>query len=88
MRVRRVRINEKGHFIQEAQNIFFLADYRQDEWITVWSTAPINQNVTIGIPTLNGKSYVLVLSDSGALNLYDAVGAIIWCSDIGLIAYI
>ncbi len=79
----RVRINEKGHLIQEAQNIFAVGDYRKDEWITVWSSAPINHNVTIGIPSMNGKSYVLVLSDSGILNLYDAVGAIIWCSDIG-----
>jgi len=81
----RIRINEKGHLIQEAQNIFesFVGDYRKDEWITVWSSAPINHNVTIGISNMNHKSYVLVLSDSGVLNLYDAVGAIIWCSDIG-----
>ena len=79
----RIRINEKGHFIQEAQNIFSVEDYRINEWITVWSSSPINHNVTIGIPRMNGKSYVLVLSDSGILNLYDAVGAIIWCSDIG-----
>ncbi len=79
----RVRINEKGHLIQEAQNIFSVDDYRRDEWISVWSSAPINHNVTIGIPNMNGKSYVLVLNDFGFLNLYDAVGAIIWCSDIG-----
>jgi hypothetical protein len=79
----RIRINEKGHLIQESQNIFSLENYRKDEWITVWSSAPVNHNVTIGIPNLNGKSYVLVLSDSGILNLYDAVGAIIWCTDIG-----
>jgi hypothetical protein len=84
----RIRINEKGHLIQEAQNIFSVDNYRKDEWITVWSSAPINHNVTIGIPNKNGKSYVLVLSDSGVLNLYDAVGAIIWCSDIGLYCFL
>ena len=56
-------------------------DYRRGEWITVWSSAPINHNVTIGTPFDNGKSYVLVLSDTGVLNMYDSVGALIWCTD-------
>lgn len=78
----RIRITEKGHLIQEAKN-FFSVDFRRDEWTTVWSTQPVNHNVTVDIPYLNGKTYVLVLSDTGVLNLYDAAGAIIWCSDNG-----
>jgi len=79
----RIRINEKGHLIQETQNLFTntYPDYRIGEWITVWSSAPINHNVTIGTAFDNGKSYVLVLSDTGVLNLYDSVGALIWCTD-------
>ena len=79
----RVRINEKGHLIQEAQGIFTKAtkEYRQFDWITVWSSAPINHNVTIGTPEYNGNNYMLVLKDTGCLNLYDAIGALIWCTD-------
>jgi hypothetical protein len=45
------------------------------------SSVPIHQNVTIGIfkSPDNQKSYKLVLEDSGDLNLYDAIGALIWC---------
>ena len=82
----RIRINEKGHLIQEmqAKNLFAneIPNYEQQDWITIWSSAPINHNVTIGTPyDADGNSYVLVLSDSGVLNLYDAVGALIWCTD-------
>ena len=79
----RVRINEKGHLIQECQNLYTntYATYRQDEWLTVWSSAPINHNVTIGTPFDKGYSYVLVLTNAGTLNMYDAVGALIWCTD-------
>lgn len=80
----RIRINEKGHLIQETKDLYTntYPDYRSQEWITVWSSAPINHNVTIGVPFDNGKSYILLLSKSGILNLYDAVGALIWCTDI------
>jgi len=79
----RLRINEKGHLVKEAKDLFkdTLQDYRRDEWITVWSSAPINHNVTIGIPNFNGKIYKLILSDTGSLNMYDSVGTLIWCSD-------
>jgi hypothetical protein len=81
----RVRINEKGHLVQEALNIFEKTqtpsgNYRENEWITVWSSASINHNVTIGIPNINNKVYKLIVSDSGSLNLYDSVGALIWCT--------
>ena len=79
----RLRINEKGHFIQEAKRIFNESiDYRSNEWTTVWSSSPVNHNVTIGISYHIGNSYVLILSDTGVLNLFDAVGALIWCTDI------
>ena len=80
----RIRINEKGHLIQESRDLFINthAQYRQGEWIQVWSSAPINHNVTIGIPFNEGNSYVLVLSDTGILHMYDSVGALIWCTDV------
>jgi hypothetical protein len=57
-------------------------DYRSEEWITVWSSVPINHNVTIGMPTTNSDDknimYKLVVENSGELNLYDALGIIIW----------
>ncbi len=67
----RVRINEKGHLVQEATNITQtpVGTYREDEWITVWSSAPVNHNVTIGMPNINNKVYKLIVSDSGSLNL-------------------
>ncbi len=79
----RIRINEKGHLIQESQDLFTntYPNYRNQEWLTVWSSAPINHNVTIGIPFNNGRSYILILSDTGVLNMYDSVGALIWCTD-------
>jgi len=79
----RVRITEKGHLIQECQNLYTntYATYRRNEWLTVWSSAPINHNVTIGIPFDKGYSYVLVLTNAGTLSMYDAVGALIWCTD-------
>ena len=56
--------------------------YRSDEWIIVWSSAPINHNVTIGTPFTiidNVKiTYKLIVEDSGHLNLYDALGIPIW----------
>ncbi len=79
----RIRINEKGHLIQESQDLFTntYPNYRNQEWLTVWSSAPINHNVTIGIPFNNGRSYILILSDTGVLNMYDSVEALIWCTD-------
>ena len=79
----KIRINEKGHLIQESKDLFTntYPEYRKNQWITVWSSAPINHNVTIGIPFDNGISYVLILSDTGVLNMYDSVGALIWCTD-------
>ena len=79
----RLRINEKGHLIEEVQGLFSktVPNYRRDEWITVWSSAPIDHNTTIGIPFVLNKyvNYKLVLENSGELNMYDAVGALIWC---------
>lgn len=79
----RIRLNEKGHLIQEAKGIFSnaLENYRNNEWITVWSSAPVNHNYTIGIAEHSGQTYQLILSNKGVLNLYDAVGALIWCTD-------
>ena len=80
----RLRINEKGHLVEEAKGLFTntVPGYRSDEWITVWSSAPINHNVTIGIPELPGQfiSYKLILENTGQLSLYDAVGTSIWCA--------
>jgi len=80
---KRIRINEKGHLVEEVKgsSLFAQKDYRQDDWITVWSSAPINHNVTIGISHYSGNSYALVMSNKGFLNMYDAVGAPIWCSE-------
>ena len=78
----RVRINEKGHLIEEVQGLFskFAPQYRVNDWVTVWSSAPINHNVTIGLPNFesNEVSYKLVIEDNGELNLYDALGVTIW----------
>lgn len=78
----RLRINEKGHLIEEVQNLFKNADdnYRRNEWITVWSSAPLNHNVTIGVPGLQGKreGYKLILDDYGDLSLYDSFEVMIW----------
>lgn len=84
----RLRINEKGHLVQEVKNLFSetVPNYRSDEWITVWSTAPINHNVTIGMPKVpsSRESYRLILisneKSKGVLMMYDAAGAMIWCS--------
>ena len=78
----RVRINEKGHLVEEVKSLFVntTPEYRSDEWITVWSSAPINHNVTIGIPSYNDKNYVLVVSDTGFLHMYDSVGTLTWCT--------
>ena len=85
----RIRINEKGHLVEEVRNMFAktVAKYRENEWVTVWSSAPINHNTTIGVPTVSKSQkigYKLVLDDSGTLNLYDAVGALIWCSKVNI----
>lgn len=83
----RMRITEKGHLIEEVKGLFSNAvpSYRNDEWITVWSTAPIHHNTTIGIPSILDRhiSYKLVLEKNGHLSLYDAVGVMIWCSGQG-----
>lgn len=80
----RARINEKGHLIVEAKNFFAKGiNYRKDEYLTVWSTAPIHQNFTIGVPRNlmdYTDQYKLVLHDSGQLAMYDAVGVQIWCA--------
>ena len=76
----RVRINEKGHLVQEAKNIFYITNYRRNEWTTVWSSVPINHNVTHGMPNIDNKVYKLVVSDEGSLHLYDTVGVLIWCT--------
>ena len=83
----RVRINEKGHLIEEVKGHLLFSNfnnntYRSNEWVVVWSSAPIHHNVTIGIFKTpdNHKSYRMVLEESGNLMLYDAVGALIWCT--------
>jgi hypothetical protein len=80
--IKRVRINEKGHFIQEVKGLFSASapNYRQNEWITVWSSAPINHNVTIGVPKIKGhlSGYKLIVENVGDLNLYDSIGTLIW----------
>ena len=83
----RVRINEKGHLIEEVKGHLLFSNfnknkYRKNEWVVVWSSAPIHHNVTIGIFKTpdNHKSYRMVLEESGNLMLYDAVGALIWCT--------
>jgi hypothetical protein len=79
---KRIRINEKGHLIQEIKGLFSqtVPNYRSNEWITVWSSAPINHNVTIGIPKLIGSlaGYKLIVENTGDLNLYDSIGTLIW----------
>ena len=84
----RVRINEKGHLVEEVKGRLLFSNfnnntYRSNEWVVVWSSAPIHHNVTIGIFKTpdNHKSYRMVLEESGNLMLYDAVGALIWCSE-------
>ena len=79
---KRIRINRKGHLVEEVKgsSLFAKNDYRQNDWIPVWSSAPINHNVTIGISHYSGNSYALVMSNKGFLNMYDAVGALIWCT--------
>lgn len=55
---------------------------RDNDWIVVWSTASINHNVQIGIPSAPNSrtNYKLVLSDSGELKLFDSCAAMIWCN--------
>ena len=70
----RLRINKKGHIVEEVEI--------EDNWLVVWSSAPLlHQNATIGIPYLTNKmyDYKLIIEDMGNLNLYDSVGALIWC---------
>jgi len=83
-----VRINEKGHLVEEVKGKLLFSGfddsiYRENEWVQVWSSAPIHHNVTIGLFKTpdNHKSYRLVLEETGNLMLYDAVGALIWCTD-------
>ena len=54
----RLRINEKGHLVEEVKGLFSenFPDYRNSEWITVWSSAPIHHNTTIGIPNIIDKT--------------------------------
>ncbi len=80
----RIRINEKGHLIEEVKGLFdkTAPAYRDREWITVWSSAPINHNfVTIGVSTdVSGRvGYHLIIDDNGDLNLHYALGILIWC---------
>lgn len=78
----RLRINEKGHLVQEVKGLFSNAtpSYRSDDWIIVWSSMPKNFNVTVGVPINPGVygGYKLIAENNGDLNLYDAVGTVIW----------
>ncbi len=84
----RIRINEKGHLVEEVKGLFnnTVPLYRPDEWILVWSSVSLqNKNFTIGIATQTALSdrsdgYKLVIENTGELNLYDSVGANIWCA--------
>ena len=82
----RLRINEKGHLVEEIKGELFAAvpgHLRRDEWVSVWSSAPIQHNTTIGIPVSARDapiSYKLVLENSGELAMYDAAGVRIWCT--------
>ncbi|KAI8806350.1 hypothetical protein BJ742DRAFT_816563 [Cladochytrium replicatum] len=84
----RLRINEKGHLIVEAKDIFSKVKpvYRTGQYTTVWSTQSKTHNYTIGVPKQlwsGGFGYLLVLEDTGFLSLYDAAGVKIWCAGQG-----
>ncbi|KAJ3148151.1 hypothetical protein HDU86_007574 [Geranomyces michiganensis] len=84
----RLRINDKGHLVIEAQNMFNKLGYRVNDYVPVWSTVPSHLNFTVGI---KGRGYSLVLQENTRdiynapdddstpdLVLYDGKGAAIW----------
>lgn len=78
----RMRINNKGHLIIEATNFFAKSlNYRTGQYITIWSTMPMHQNVTVGTSKTLGdttEQYMLNLNDKGQLTIFDAYAVPIW----------
>lgn len=81
----RARVNMRGHLIIESTGLWSNADpvYQAGMYRETWSTQKVTNNVTVGVPRRAGSAgdnYILVLTDLGALTLYDAAYIIIWTS--------